>query len=318
MRRMKHLVLAVLLLACSKDKEKEEPKPEPKSVEPIKVPEPPKRKETTAAALGKKAAAPFGKIEKIKLGMSEADAKAALPELFAGDGITDEDNALKFKPVIAWGKLWRVEVSSTSHENMEKLATEAWGAGKKAKGTIGEVMYWWDPATNTRAMADSSDLDLQYYVPLAQMLGEPGKPEMAALSKPIIGITREQLIENYGSQMKPDDKLLHIYLPPTEYEREHVSVFVIDSDRKKKTVDYSIELDYKADYKTVKAEMLAAFKKKWGEPKMKKSYGSEDDDYIFHSKNPLIQVHEGHDNWSWKILVRQKDDACGGPCFKGL
>ena len=321
MRRMKHLALAVLLVACGKDKDKdkEEAKPEPKSVEaPKPPPERPKKKATTAAALGKQATAPFGKVEKVKLGMSEADAKAALPELFAPNGIVDEENALTFKPVINQGRLWKIEIKSTSLENMETLATEAWGAGKKAKGVIGEVMYWFDPATNTRAVADSSDLDLDYYVPLEQMLGEPGKVDIAALPHPILNVTREQLAASYGPQMKPDDKLIHIYLPPTEYERDHVSVFVLDSDRTKKTKDYSIELSYGADVKVVKEEMLAAFKKKWGEPKVKKSYGSDDDNFIFHSKNPLIEVKDwGHNN-SWRISVRQKDDACGGPCYKGL
>src|SRR5688500_708843 len=217
MRRMKHLVLVVAVLAgCSK--EKEEPKTEPKAVEAPRELPPSTYKEktkTTAAAFGKKPAATFGKIEKVKLGMSEADAKAALPELFAGNFV-DEAHALSFTPIIAWGKLWRIEVKSTSLTNVEPLATEAWGEGTKAKGTIGEVVYWWDPATNTRAMADSSDLDLQYYVPLEQLLGEPGKPDIAALPKPVLGITADELKASYRAQMKADDKLLHIYLPPTE------------------------------------------------------------------------------------------------------
>ena len=322
MRRMRHVaLLVVVLVACKEDKQPPKPDPaKPVEVEPSVAAEPlPKRrdKETTAAALGKTPAAPFGKIAKIKLGMPEADAKAALPELFAGGELVDEENALSFKPIIEQGKLWRIEVKSTSLDNMEKLAAEAWGAGTVAKGTIGDVMYWWDPATNTRAMADSSDLDLQYYVPLEQLLGEPGKVEMAALPKPILGITPEQLAENYGAQYKHDGKLHHIYLPPTEFEREHVSVFVMHSDRKKTTTDYSFELSYEAT-KDAKAQMIAAFEKKWGEPKLAKSYGSDDEDMIFHKKKPLIYVGDVGHSKSLRVSVRPIDDGCGSPCYKGL
>ena len=314
------VIVALVVFGCGKEtkQDKAKPAPEPKAVEVAPpAPEPTKRKQTTAGALGKTPAAPFGKIANAKLGMSEADAKAAVPELFTGKPLVDEENALSFTPVIEQGRLWRIEIRSTSLDNMERLASEAWGEGTKAKGTIGEVMYWWDPATNTRAIADSSDLDLAYYVPLAQLLGEPGKVAIAALPKPVLGVSPDQLRASYGPQMKPGDKLLHIYLPPTEWEREHVSVFVMNSDRKKKTTDYSILFSYKAT-PTAKDDLLAAFKTKWGEPKIKTSYGSRDPSFIFHKKQPLVQVDESTVDHAWRLGVRLKDDACGAPCFKGL
>jgi hypothetical protein len=39
---------------------------------------------------------------------------------------------------------------------------------------------------------------------------------------------------------------------------------------------------------------------------------------IFHSKNPLIQVDRSVRIKAFEVRIRPKDDACGGPCYKGL
>jgi hypothetical protein len=39
---------------------------------------------------------------------------------------------------------------------------------------------------------------------------------------------------------------------------------------------------------------------------------------IFHSKNPLIEVSRSVREKAWEVRIRAKDDACGGPCYKGL
>jgi hypothetical protein len=51
---------------------------------------------------------------------------------------------------------------------------------------------------------------------------------------------------------------------------------------------------------------------------MLKSYGSDDETAVFHSKNPLIEVRRSVRAKSWDVSIRPKDDACGGPCYKGL
>jgi len=319
-RMNRTIALAVLLVACGKDKAKDkEPPPEPaKVVEPAK-PEPPKQAETTAAVFGK-TVGPFGKVAKLKLGMTEADAKAAAPELFGASGpqkVSSPEEALDYTLVIEFGRLVRIDIESTSLENLEKLVAEAWGPGTQGK-TIsgGDQVFWFSPATHTRARADSSDLELAEYLPLEELLG-PDKATIAALPKPVVGASLEDLQRDYGAQMKPDEKLKHIYLPPAEWDREHVSVFVLYSERKKKVTNYQFRIDDEG-HPPAKEASLAVFKKKWGEPKLLKSYGSERETMVFHSKNPLIEIDREVDNKAWQVRVRAKDDACGGPCYKGL
>lgn len=313
------IVLALLLAGCGKAKPKEPAKEAPKVVVEPKV-EAPKKQETTAAVLGKTPAAPFGKAAKLKLGMSEADAKMVAPEFFSANvtqPVKAPDDALEYALVFAFGRLARIEIKSTSFARFEKLATEAWGPGATMKNVLGgDQLFWFDPATHTRARADSSDLELSEYIPLAELLG-PDPVAIAALPKPIYGASPEQLKRDYGTQMKPDDKLLHIYLPPAEWDREHVSVFAIDSERKKQVVDYSFDINDEG-VDAAKAATLAAFEKKWGKPRLAKPYGSDKDKMVFHKKNPLIEVGRNVEDKGWTVAVRAVDDACGGPCYKGL
>jgi hypothetical protein len=307
MPRMKRTIaVAILLVACGKADEKA-PEPATKTVvEP--APEPPKKKaETTAASLGKTIGL-FGKIANLKWGMTEAEVKAALPEL------VDAEHALEFKPEYELGKLARVEVRSTSFGRMEKLAAEAWGPGTVAKGIIGEETYWFSPATHTRAVAHSSEIVIGEYLPLEELLG-PDKVQLAIFPKPAWGVSLEDVQANYGARMNPDEKKLHhIYFPPTEYDRERVSVFLLYSKGKGKVDSASFEINDGPD----QAAILAAFEKKWGKPKLKKGYGSDEEDMIFHSKNPLIQVDRSVRIKAFEVRIRPKDDACGGPCYKGL
>ena len=309
MPRMKRTIaVAVLLVACGKEDKATEkaPAPAPKTVvEP--APEPPKKKaETTTAALGKTIGL-FGKLANLKWGMTEAEVKAALPEL------ADAEHALEFTPEYERGKLARVEVKSTSFARMAELAAEAWGKGTVAKGILGEETYWFSPATHTRAVAKSSEITIGEYLPLEELLG-PDKTQLAIFPKPVWGVSIEDVKATYGDRMNPDEKLHHIYFPPTEYDRDHLSVFLLYSKGKGKVDSASFEIAYGPDPQAT----FAAFENKWGKPKLKKSYGSDDEHAIFHSKNPLIQVQELAQNKTWDVHIRPKDDACGGPCYKGL
>ncbi len=310
---MKHLwLIAIALAACGKDKPKDAPKPEPaKHVE--EAPPKPKKVEATAETFGKTPATPFGKVAKLKLGMTEADAKAAAPELFPAKSISD--GGVTYKLVIERDRLVRIEIKDDNYNNLEKLVAQAWGPGTMGKGVLGdENPYWFDAANNTRAVADSSDLVLSEYLPIDKLLGGSDTVEIAALAKPVYGITLEELAKNYAGQMK-DDK--HIVLPPAEWDHDGIDVFVLYSERKKKVDDYNLEIADNGS-EPAKDAILAAFKKKWGEPKLKKPYGSDKDTMVFHAKNPLIEVDRNVENKAWSIRVRPKDDACGGPCYKGL
>jgi hypothetical protein len=309
MPRMKRTIAVVILLvACGKDDKSKDKAPDPTSktvVEP--KPEPPKKKaETTAAALGK-TIGPFGKIANLKWGMTEAEVNAAAPDL------VDVEHALEFTPEYELGKLARVEARSTSFARMENIAAEAWGKGTVAKGIIGEETYWFSPATHTRAVAHSSELVIGEYLPLEELLG-PDKVQLAIFPKPVWGVSLEDVTATYGDKMKPEEKLHHIYFPPTEYDRERLAVFLLYSKGKGKVASASFEINDGPD----QAAILAAFEKKWGKPKLKKGYGSDKEDMIFHSKNPLIQVDRSVRIKAFDVRIRPKDDACGGPCYKGL
>lgn len=308
MRRMKRtMAVAVLLVVgCSKKEKAEPPEPASKTVVEPKAEPPKKKAETTAAVLGKSPAM-FSNVSKLKWGMTQAEAEAAAPDL------VDEDNALEFKLAYEFDKLARVEVSSTSFGRFEKLGEEAWGKGIVRKGHVGEDTYWFVPATHTRAKADGSRLILSEYLPVEEFLG-PDKVNIAAFPKPLWGVTLEAVRADHGARMKPDDKLNHIYFPPLEYDHEYLSVFVLYSKGKGKTDNVNFEIQDGPD----ENETMALLEKKWGKPKMLKSYGSDRETAVFHSKNPLIEVHRAVNTKAWEVYIRAKDDACGGPCYKGL
>ena len=300
------IVVAILLVACKKEKAEPPPDPAAKTVVEPKAEPPKKKAETTAAVLGKSPAM-FGNVSKLTWGMTQAEAEAAAPDL------TDEDNALAFKLEYEFDKLARVEIDSTAFGNFEKLGEEAWGKGTVNKAHIGEKTYWFVPATHTRAVADSSTLVLSEYLPLEEFLG-PDKVNIAAFPKPLWGVTLEDVRAVHGARMKPEDKLDHIYFPPTEYDHEYLSVFVLYSKGKGKTDSVSFEIADGPDQNTT----LALFEKKWGKPKMSSSYGAKELTAVFHSKNPLIEVERAVNSRSWDVDIRVKDDACGGACYKGL
>lgn len=298
------MVLVLLCVACGKDKAKEPEKaPEPPPVVETK-PAPPKP-ETTAAAFGK-TIGPFGKVSKLKLGMTEAEAKAAAPEL------TDEAAALKYELAFVAGKLAKIKISSTTYANLEKIVAEAWGPGTVNKGVIGENTYWFAPSDHLRARADSSDLELDAYVPLAEFLGTD-KVMLGAIPKPAWGVGLEDVKRDYPETFQDGD-LKHLVLPPTEFDREHVDVFLLYSERKKKVDSATFEIADGPDQATT----LAAFEAKWGKPRLLKSFDDKEDTMVFHSKNPLIEVGRSVREKAWEVRIRAKDDACGGPCYKGL
>jgi hypothetical protein len=308
MPRMKRTIALVLLfVACGKDKEKSKPTPEPASKTVVESkPEPEKPKPATTAAAFGKTIGPFGKIEKLKLGMTEADAKAAAPEL------TDEPNALKYELVFENGVLAKIKASSTTYENLEKIVAEAWGPGTVTKGAIGEHTFWFSPSTHVRARADSSDLELDTYLPLEEFLGTD-KVMLGVMPKAAWGVSLDDIKRDYAAAFKDGD-LKHLVFPPTEFDREHVEAFLLYSERKKKVDNVSFEIADGPDQATT----LAAFEKKWGKPKLLKSYNAKEDTMIFHGKNPLIEVERSVREKAWEVRIRAKDDACGGPCYKGL
>ena len=305
-RMNRTIALALVLFACGKGDKEKPAEPATKTVvEPKEAPPPPKKAETTAAAFGK-TVGPFGKIAKLTLGMSEADAKAAATDL------EDADNALEYALEFAQGRLVRINVKSTALQNLENIVAEAWGPGTVGKNVLGgDQMYWFSPATHTRARADSSDLELAQYLPLEELLGTD-KVMLGGLPKPVWGVSLDDIKRDYPNMVDEDVK--HVILPPAEWDREDVQVFLLYSERKKTVDSASFEIADGPDQATT----LAAFEKKWGKPKLLKSYGAKDDTMVFHSKNPLIEVSRSVQGKSWEVRIRAKDDACGGPCYKGL
>jgi hypothetical protein len=278
----------------------------------------------TAATFGKTVAAPFGAAAKLKIGMGEADAKQAAPAFWAGGAlatVNGSDDDLAYKLTVEAGRVTGIEISSKSYDRLTPLVVAAWGPGLEAKNTLGGGRtVWFSPELGTRASAESSTLKLEEYLPLETLLG-PDKVAIAALPKPILGATFEDLKRDYGPLLlKPDAEVKALYLPPTEWNTEHTEVYAMILERTHKVTDYSFTVD-DAAYPGGKDASLAAFTKKWGKPRMAKSYGSTKDTMIFHADNPLIEVdrepgvYNAPGGSGWQVRVRPHDDACGGPCY---
>jgi len=317
------IIVVLVALGGCKDKDqrlKRVPAPTPPALGSAEPPAKAKPAAPTAAVFGK-AIAPFGPLAGVKLGMTEAEVKAAAPAFWNAQGaltkVTTDDVALEYELELDHGTLAAIKIQNTALDDMEPAIVEAWGPGTPNKDLMGsDQLAWFDPAAGVRAIARRYDLELRGYLPLEQLLG-PDPVAIAALPKPVLGATIAELERDYGDQFVSDSPA-HLALPPTEWERERTLIFMyVDKNGYGKARDFHVEIPDKAS-PGGKDAAVALFTKKWGAPKLLSSYGAKDKTMVFHARNPLIEVDRTYDDSGWDLRVRAKDDACGGPCFKGL
>jgi hypothetical protein len=198
------LMAALALAACSKSSESESKSSkvtEPATATPKAArPEP---KPATAADFGK-VPAPFGMLAKLKIGMTEAEAKAAAPQFWDKKGesrLVDTDwQDLHYSISFVDGRLNHFGLSNLGKTDLRGLLKQAWGPGIEAKNDIDyPYTVWFDAQTRWRAIVEARDgggLELTQYLPIEALLG-PDPVELAVFPKPMLGASPAELQASY-------------------------------------------------------------------------------------------------------------------------
>lgn len=168
---------------------------------------------------------------KLKLGMSEADAKAAAPELFAAKygyeipGTKINYSSAKIVVQVERGKVWNIRVELHDSQDAAKAwLSKKWGEPVAQKNSIGTPEYYWiAPAAHMRAKleqaASKSILYFSEILPVAELLGSDPK-HFAFEPTPFIGMSKDdaqKALAAYDPQPRKDDPdVIFASFPPTE------------------------------------------------------------------------------------------------------
>jgi hypothetical protein len=275
---VKRYLVLLVLLACSN---KKDDAPPPKAE---KTAEAPKPKQPVTAALFGKTVTPPGPLAKLQFGMNDKDAQKQLEA-------ANEANTLE--GVHWWlglprkaGKLDDVLVEFPTAQR--GTVAEAWGAGQDADRGGHPVTVWLNPDAGVRAeLSDDnghSTLRFEPYTPVVKIFGDG--PQIAALSKPFVGMSQADLAKAYPELV---DEGGHLWLPQTEWEfgsGTPVSPYPMEGPIE--SLAFSIPFN-KKDPKT-KDAILAVIEKKWGKVKRTETLGMKS--YVYNEASPHIEVEE--------------------------
>jgi hypothetical protein len=320
------LPLLLALSACDK-KSDEETKDEKPKVE---------KKELSTLFTGDKVTLP-PPFAGLKLGMTEDEGKAAAPKMDDGDIKPEEYPDLWFKADFdrETKKLDRMYFNMPKDEAV-KLMTAQWGPPQKGTDLGKEVLWWFNPEAELRASLGESftdgeaHIEFTHYWPLAKLLGDTG-PELAfQKDAPLLGLTVADLDAKYGAYVKKESEeeakknqedikkmageeagalmgkptaSVDLEYPPTEWGKYWTPIHLSWSD------DGKIErawfgIDFEPN-PAAKDEIMAFFKKKWGEPKVETEKYSDDTIYVF-SEEPFIKIEEDTISGKWDISIEPK------------
>jgi hypothetical protein len=329
-RSLAALALPLLLAAPACDKKSEGDK---QDEAPAKV----EKKELSTLFTGDKATLP-GPFGALKLGMSEDEGKAALPNMDDGDIKSEEYPDVWFKADFdkETKKLTRVYFNLPKAEAV-KLMTAQWGEPQKATEYDKEVLWWFNPEAELRAsLSDSftegeAHVEFTAYWPIVKFLGEG--PELAfQKDAPLLGLTVAELDSKYGQWVKKESEAeaaknqeqiknmmgeenkaevgalmgkptasIDLEYPPLEWGKYWTPVhFMWTDDGKINRVWFGIDFEPNP---AAKDEIMALLKKKWGEPKEEEELG--DKVFVF-SEEPFIKVEEDTITKKWDIFIEPK------------
>ena len=224
------------------------------------------------------APAPFGPFKKISIGMTLADARSLVPELL---GAAD-----KPKPILVdcgddlrcslgvYGsqstiREFRVSDKNFNADLLQKLTT-AWGPGLASPDQTKPGPAWLDATNGWHAIwrGPFKYVAISNYVPLTTLLG-PGAAEIAALPKPVLGATLNELYGGYPSAFKALGKLTGgpvqvELLPRTDWDFElEPTQTSLEFDNHGKVVEYSFTIHDERNPHGAD-ETMATFTRKWG------------------------------------------------------
>jgi hypothetical protein len=178
---------------------------------------------------------------KLKLAMTEAEAKTAAPELFAQKygyevpGTKVNYTATKIYVQIEKGKVWNIRAELTESQDQAKAWLEKkWGPAAEHKNSIGTPQYFWAaPAAGLRAkleqQASKSGLYFSRIIPRDQLLGSDPK-HLGFETTPLVGASKDDALKSLADYTQTprdnDPDAILVSFPPTETGYEDVGSYL--------------------------------------------------------------------------------------------
>lgn len=218
----------------------------------------------TAAYFGKTVAPP-GDFAKLRVGMPGDEAKKLIADPRALDEYVPagpDDVSIIAQLESTGGTVSSVRLMLPVASKEQVVA--AWGPGVAVKDSIGrDLTMWLDPATGWRAtwetsVGDTGSLELTNYLSTDAILGTGD--QLGLLPTPVLGATREDLAKAYPGTWHADGE--YFELPPSALGSNWTRVNTRFDDAGKLT-SVRFGIPYQGT-DTAKAELLAAFEKRWG------------------------------------------------------
>lgn len=315
------------IAACDKDKKAEE---DSKDAKPVV-----EKKDPATLFIGDKVTLPE-LLGKLTLGMTQEQAKAAMPEL-PEDGTLKPEAYEDMRFYVNFDddtkKMTRIYFNMPKADAV-KLATAKWGEPKKGTDLGKEVLWWFNPEGKLRvSVADSfsegeASIEFTAYMPVNDLLGAEGKDLAFAKDAPLLGLTVADLEAKYAPFLKKESEeeakksqedlakfagedvkalmgkptaSVDLEYPPTEWAKYWTPIHLSWSDEGK-IERFWFGIDFEP-HPAAKDELLAFFKTKWGEPTTEKEHGDFGDDIFVFSQDPRIEVKEDTISNKWDITV---------------
>jgi len=263
-------------------------------------------KPLTADFFGKTPVPP-GAFAKVRVGMAADEAAKLIGDPAAVEKYVDAgpDDV----SIIAQTSSDTKQVSSIRlmlPKESKELLAKAWGPGVAGKDSIDKPLtVWLDEASGWRAIwedqpiGDSGSLEFTNYLSLPALLGDSGD-ELAVFSTPILGKTKDELAQAYPAVWKGDDEVFE--LPPTAWGSHWTRVNTYFDEAGKLTgIRFGIPYEGTA---TAKADLQAAFEKRWGAPKAGEDLGRPT--MIFHDAPPKVVVGDQTITGEWELTYGER------------
>jgi hypothetical protein len=244
----------------------------------------------------------------LKLGMTVAEGKAAVPSMGDGGDIESEEYPdVWFKADFDKDadKLTRVYFNLPKAKALE-LMTAQWGEPKQATAHAQEVLWWFNPEAQLRASISDSFteggalVELTHYWPIETFLGD-GAELAFQKDAPLLGLSREELEAKYEPWIRKQGDDLDLEYPPLEWGKYWTPVhFTWTDDGKIRRVWFSLGFE---PHPAAKDEILALLKNKWGEPKEEDEYGRK---ILVFSEEPFIKVEDDDLSKEWDVFIEAK------------
>ncbi len=299
-------VTAALLFAagCGKKDENKPPQSEPAATAPGESAEP--VKQTLAEAIGTTTKPGlFGPFAKAHFGMTKDEVKAVSPAFEeSGDYLAADDYGISYFASFDGEpkKLSQLRVGVPGAD--VALLAERWGAPTEITYRRKPASVWLDPEAKIRALAipdDTGDagqktIVIAPYLPVTEILGEPGEPLGIETAQPFLGATADQLKAAYPDHFDRSlDTLAFMHWPPDDFGDQ----FQLELRQKEgKVVSLQFWIHH-GDNDQVKQAMLAALEAKFGKAKPVKSALGLDKLQL--AADPPVTVGETQGAWVVEI-----------------